>query len=74
MDFSNGRYIARNPNGQQIGRIDEDGFVRSGTKLLFRVDGDEIYTVGDSAELVGFIEGSNVSSPNGELLFTLHAE
>lgn len=74
MDFSTGRYIARNPNGQQIGRIDEDEFVRSGIKLLFRVDGDEVYTVGQKGELVGFIEGNNVSSPNRELLFTLHAE
>lgn len=42
MDYSNGRFNVFDAQGRQIGRIDEDEYVRSlSNQLLFRLDGDE---------------------------------
>ena len=39
-----------------IGRIDEDEFVRSNSgELLYRIDGDEVYTAGTNAKYLGRI-------------------
>lgn len=56
-DYSAGRYNVykgRGPAAMQIGRIDEDEFVRGNDgKLLYRVDGDEFYDM--SGNLLGTI-------------------
>lgn len=58
-DFTQGRYnvySGRGPAAPLIGRIDEDEFVRSNTgELMYRIDGDEVYTAGTGAKFVGTI-------------------
>jgi hypothetical protein len=56
-DFTKGRYnvfSGRGPTTEFIGRIDEDEFVRSHSgDLLYRIDGDEVYTAGSGAKYIG---------------------
>ncbi|MFY3456977.1 hypothetical protein ACOTJD_09970 [Achromobacter xylosoxidans] len=66
VDYTKGRYDVYDSTGELIGRIDEDEFVRSGMKLLYRLDGEEVYTV-PTARLVGFIEGNVVRDPKTHL-------
>ncbi|KQT68022.1 MULTISPECIES: hypothetical protein [Pseudomonas] len=58
-DFTKGRYnvySGRGPTAPLIGRLDEDEFVRSNTgELLYRIDGDEVYTAGSDAKYIGDI-------------------
>jgi hypothetical protein len=72
IDYSQGRYVVKDSSGQVVGRIDEDGFVRNGMDLLYRVDGDEFYIV--NGGLVGFIENGRVVSPQGQFKFVIEAE
>ena len=56
-DFTMGRYnvyTGRGPSAVKVGRIDEDEFVRSNSgDLLYRIDGDEVYTAGTGAKFIG---------------------
>ena len=58
-DFTKGRYnvySGRGPAAPFVGRIDEDEFVRSSTgELLYRIDGNEVYTAGSAAKYIGDI-------------------
>lgn len=58
-DFTMGRYnvyAGRGPAAVMVGRIDEDEFVRSNLgELLYRIDGDEVYTAGSGAKYIGHI-------------------
>ncbi|WP_433771494.1 hypothetical protein [Pseudomonas putida] len=58
-DFAKGRYnvyAGRGPMDELIGRLDKDEFVRSNSgDLLFRIDGDNVYTAGPSAKYIGNI-------------------
>jgi len=72
IDYSKGRYTVKDTNGGLIGRIDEDEYVRSGTVLRFRVDGDEFYTL-DSV-LIGFIRNGIVTAPDGAPRYFISSE
>ncbi len=72
IDYSQGRYNVFNSSGSQIGRIDEDEFVRQGSKLLYRIDGAEVYTI--NGELLAFIESGVAITPSGEKLFIISGE
>lgn len=72
IDYSQGRYNVFNSNGIQIGRIDEDEFVRQGNKLLYRIDGAEVYTI--NGELLAFIESGAAMTPTGQKLFIISGE
>ena len=72
IDYSKGRYTVKDRNGGFIGRIDEDEYVRSGTVLRFRLDGDEFYTL-DSV-LIGFIRDGVVTTPSGETRYFIASE
>jgi hypothetical protein len=72
IDYSKGRYTVKDTNGASVGRIDEDEFVRSGTTLLFRVDGEEFYTL--NGVLIGFIENGIVKTPKGERRYSIIPE
>ena len=72
IDYSKGRYTVKDTNGGLIGRIDDDEYVRSGTALLFRLDGDEFYTL-DSV-LIGFIRDGVVTTPAGEPRYFVASE
>ena len=72
IDYSKGRYTVKDTNGGLIGRIDEDEYVRNGTVLRFKVDGDEFYTL-DSV-LIGFIRDGVVTTPSGETRYFIASE
>jgi len=72
IDYSKGRYTVKETSGALVGRIDEDEFVRSGTSLLFRVDGDKFYTL--NGVLIGFIENGIVTTPKGERRYSIIPE
>lgn len=74
MNYENGRYRVIGPAGEEIGMIDHDEFVRRGTEFLYRVDGDEVYSAGTNAKLLGFIDGGVARTPNGQVLFSIEAE
>lgn len=72
IDHSEGRYNVFDPNRSELGRIDHDEFIRNGGSLIYRIDGDEIYSM--DGKYLGFIEDSFARSPNGQLLFTIEPE
>jgi hypothetical protein len=74
MDYSTGRYSVVNSGGVQIGLIDGDEFVRCGTDLLYRIDGDEVYGVVSAYPLLAFIENGIAITPQGEVLFRIEDE
>lgn len=72
IDYSKGCYNVFGPDRKPVGRIDKDEFVRNGQNLLYRVDGDEFYSM--KGEYLGFIDDGYVRSSTGSLLFTIEAE
>jgi hypothetical protein len=57
--FAKGRYnvyAGRGPMAELIGHLDKDEFVRSHSgDLLFRIDGEKVYTAGSGAKYIGNI-------------------
>ena len=51
IDYSQGRYRVFNTNGIAIGTIDEDEFVRKDSRIIYRIDGAEVYTL--NGDLLG---------------------
>jgi len=72
VDYSSGRYKVLGPSGQLIGHIDEDEFIRDGQKLVYRLDGSEVYGVNDEA--LAKIENGVATKPDGEVLFAIQSE
>lgn len=66
-NYSNGRYVVLTSAGSPIGLIDGDEYVRNGQELLYRLDGDEIYS--PAGELLGFIEDGIAKAPSGDVIF-----
>lgn len=71
MDYSQGRYNVIDMGNSIVGRIDEDEFIRefNGPKLLYRIDGEEVYNM--SGELVGFIDNGVATTQSGKVLFKI---
>jgi hypothetical protein len=59
------------PDGQLIGFFDGEYVASNAGLTLYRVDGNEIYTYGANAQLLGYLFGNIAKSISGELLFTL---
>lgn len=59
-DYNKGRYIVNGPSGEQIGLLDNsEHVVGLNGRLLYRIDGDEVYTIEKregSVEFLGYIE------------------
>ena len=72
IDYSKGRYVVKDADGRVVGGIDGDEFVRDGVRLVYRIDGDEFYTL--DRVLIGFISEGTVLSPSGEPKFKIEAE
>lgn len=72
VNYENGRYVVENTRGEFVGRIDYDQYVRDGARLLYRIDGDEIYSA--AGGLVGFIAEGVVLSTLGDPLFVIFKE
>ncbi len=58
-----GRWNVTDPTGRQVGVVDGDEYVRDGEHLLYRIDGNELYSAGPEGRLYGFIEGDLVIAP-----------
>lgn len=61
--FDTGRWNVTDPSGKHVGAVDSDGYVRDGEHLLYRIDGNELYSAGPEGRLYGFIEGDLVIAP-----------
>ena len=61
--FDTGRWNVTDPSGRQVGVVDGDEYVRDGDHLLYRIDGNELYSAGPEGRLFGFIEGELVIAP-----------
>lgn len=72
VDYCKGRYDVRTPEGDYIGRIDGDEFVRNGKSLLYRIDGDEFYEIG--GRFIGTIEDGVVRGTQAQAKFVITAE
>lgn len=69
IDYSKGRHEVLTPQGNIFGVIDGDEFVRSGSNLVFRIDGDEIYSL--DGKHLGYIEDGVARSFNNEVIFKI---
>ncbi|MGM5532522.1 hypothetical protein ACP3UV_22305 [Mixta calida] len=60
--FDGGRYF-----------IDCDEYIRTvaGAKPIYRLDGDELYTYGNNAKLMGYLEGNQVIGLDGNVFLTI---
>ncbi|MBN49710.1 MAG: hypothetical protein CMN85_09220 [Spongiibacteraceae bacterium] len=74
MDFTIGRYLVIAPNGSQVGMIDGDEYIRDGLNLIYRIDGDEVYTAGSNAQLSGYLTDRTAHDLSGNILFTIEDE
>ena len=72
IDYSQGRYRVFNTNGIAIGTIDEDEFVRKDSRIIYRIDGAEVYTL--NGDLLAFIDGNIAMTPSGQKLFSIQPE
>ena len=72
IDYSQGRYRVFHTNGIAIGTIDEDEFVRKDSRIIYRIDGAEVYTL--NGDLLAFIDGNIAMTPNGQKLFSIQPE
>jgi hypothetical protein len=73
MNYENGHYQVLDAKGNYVGRIDQDEFVRNGKSLLYRIDGDEFYSL--NGLLIGVIENGKVYEPKSyEALFQICPE
>lgn len=61
--FETGRWNVTDPTGKHVGVVDGDEYVRDGEHLLYRIDGNELYSAGPEGRLYGFIEGDLVIAP-----------
>lgn len=61
--FDKGRWNVTDPTGKHVGVVEGDEYVRDGEHLLYRIDGNELYSAGPEGRLYGFIEGELVIAP-----------
>ena len=71
-DYSNGRFSVVGENGQQLGVIDHDEFVRNDGALLYRIDGEVVYDL--NGGLVAYLDCGVASMPSGRVLFSIVRE
>ncbi|MCB5225402.1 hypothetical protein G3488_10685 [Shewanella baltica] len=61
--------------GGEEGVVDCDEFVRKGGKLIYRIDGSEVYTAGSNAKYVAELSGLTATSvTDGNIIFRLTLE
>ncbi|MDP2575438.1 hypothetical protein Q8W40_24805 [Vibrio penaeicida] len=75
MRFIEGHDYSVYRQSQLIGNIIGDEFIRSSTnQLLYRIDGEEIYTVGVSSQYVGEMDGLTGRDTSGNAIFHLELD
>jgi hypothetical protein len=60
--------------GQEIGRVNGDEFIRCGAQLLYRMQGPELYSMQAPNKLLAFIEGRQVRTPQGRVFLQFLAD
>lgn len=65
--IAGGSWTVLDGRGREIGRVEGDEFVRCGARLLYRLDGPELYSMQAPTKLVAFIEGCEVRTPQGRV-------
>lgn len=71
-DYSNGRYLVFTSEETPLGIIDGDEYVRNGLNLLYRLDGDEVYSL--EGEHLGFIDDGLAKALDGSVIFSVRPE
>lgn len=75
MRFEEGKDYQVRQNGTLIGTVIGDEFIRSlGNKLLYRIDGEDIYTAGLNTQCIGEMDGLAGVAPSGDILFNLELD
>lgn len=73
VDYSKGCYNVYDPDRKLIGRIDKDEYIRCGSKLIYRVDDESLYSM--DGKLLGFIDDGIVRVPsNAQVLLIIEEE
>ncbi|WP_336692178.1 hypothetical protein [Delftia acidovorans] len=65
--IAGGSWTVLDGRGREIGRVEGDEFVRCGHTLIYRIEGPELYSVGNAGKLLGFIEGCEVRTTQGRI-------
>lgn len=71
-DYRKGHFSVVGENGQQLGVIDHDEFVRNDGALLYRIEGEEVYDL--NGGLVAYVDCGVASMPSGRVLFSIVRE
>lgn len=70
--FKDGSRYLVHFDGGEIGVVDCDEYVRMNGKLIYRIDGSEVYTAGSNAKYVAELNGLVATSiKDGSQLFSL---
>ncbi len=69
-----GSWTVLDGQGRTVGQIDGDEFVRDGDRLIYRIDGDAIYSMDMPARLVAFVEGAMATTPQGAVFLRFVAD
>lgn len=72
IDYSNGRYLVFASKGAPLGIIDGDEYVRNGLNLLYRIDGNEVYSL--EGKHLGFIDDGLAKALDGSVIFSIRPE
>ncbi|UXJ03982.1 hypothetical protein N6Y36_02085 [Morganella morganii] len=76
MGFVYGKdYTVYDHGGDLLGTIIGDEFIRTtANKLLFRIDGEEIYSIDIPCKLLNFMARLHGKKIDGPIIFTLESE
>ncbi len=72
INYKEKRYIVKGDGGRVVGQINQNGFVRDGVRLIYRIGRNELYDLDDA--LIGHIVGETVLSLTGEVKFKIEVE
>ena len=72
MEFEEGKDYLVYKGGVKIGSVIGDEFIRTlDNELVYRIDGEEIYTAGSNAEFIGNMSGLTGIDLSNQEIFTL---
>ena len=69
-----GSWIALDGQGRHVGRVDGDEYVRDGVRLIYRIDGDAIYSMDMPATLLASVAGTTAHTPQGSVFLRFVAD
>lgn len=72
IDYSQGRYLVYGPNGERLGTVENDEYVRNGQERLMRIDNQQVYDL--SGKCLGSIDEGTAFTVDGDVVFTITPE